>query len=232
MRRLLLPAILCMGSSLLLGPIRADQVTTTVTTDSKVDLKNQMSASQVLHSRVVDRSGQKIGDVEDLVLDPTSGRIQFAVLKLSGDLADNGKYTPVPFTLLKPSDTTKKDMFGHQDLILQTDRDKLLSGSKFNIKSWPDRDHVVLWGPDVYAHYGVPWDTTIGRGATGTTFESSTGTDQSRITIREPGYRYRYEYTTDMPKPIDNGTGPDGKDTFHFSPRPWPYSEYPPSQQE
>ena len=66
-----------------------------------------------------------------------------------------------------------------KDLELQTDRDKLLSASKFNIKNWPDREHVTLWGPDVYSHYGVTYDAGVARGATGTTIESTTGSDRS-----------------------------------------------------
>jgi hypothetical protein len=53
--------------------------------------------------------------------------------------------------------------------------------------------------------------------------------DNSRVVIQDQRpattyrtYEYR-EYTSD--KPIDNGTGPDGRDTFHFMPRPWPYHD-------
>src|SRR6185369_7563930 len=38
-------------------------------------------------------------------------------------------------------------------------------------------------------------------------------------------YEYRTTHSVDADKPIDNGTGPDGRDTFHFTPRPWPYNE-------
>jgi len=229
--RYLLPTVaICVGSSFLASTVGADQ-----TYKSKSDTtrtfhqQNTLNISQVLHSRVLDRSGQRIGDVEDIVVDPTSGRIQFAVLKLNGDLADHGKYTPVPFTLLKPSDTDKKDMYGHRDLILQTDREKLLSASRFSAKTWPDREHVT-WGSDVYSHYGLNSDNSLERGGTGSSLESNAGTDQSTVVVREsaPRTTYYYEYrTTDryMDKPIDNGTGPDGRDTFHFTPRPWPYHD-------
>src|SRR5437899_99205 len=33
--------------------------------------------------------------------------------------------------------------------------------------------------------------------------------------------------SADLESPIDNGTGPDGKDNFHWSPRPWPYNRFP-----
>ena len=222
--KFLIPTIaICMGSSLLVSPVRADD--TTVTT---YDQKTPVNISQVLHARVLDRNNQKIGDVEDIIVEPTSAKAEFAVIKLTGDLADNGKYTPVPFSLLKFSETQKKDIFGHRDLILQTDRDKLMSASRFSTKTWPDR---VTWGQDVYAYYGVPWDSSFGQGATGASFNSNTGTGTSTTTtIVEPAprtYTY-YQYTEVRPtsdKPIDNGTGPDGKDTFHFYPRPWPYHD-------
>jgi sporulation protein YlmC with PRC-barrel domain len=241
-RTFLLPAItLCVSGSLFVSGVKAadtvvSERTTTVKTES-MDLKGNMNASQLLHSKIVDRPGQKIGELEDIVLDPASGRIQFGVIKLSGDLADSGKYTPVPFSLLKLKDpSAKADVFGHHDLVLQTDRNKILSASKFNLKSWPDKDYVTVWGPDVYTHYGVTMDSNVARGATGATIQTDTGRDSS-VTIRESSPRYRYVYEheyvdRDTAKPIDNGTGPDGKDTFRLTPRPWPYSELPEDQNQ
>jgi len=215
-----------MGAALSITPVRADD-STTIRRTAVLDT-NTLNANQVLHARVLDQSGQKVGDVEDLVLDPMTSRIQFAVLKLSGDLAtDQGKYAPVPFTLLKPATTGSHDLFGHRDLILQADRNTLVSASRFNAKNWPAKDRVV-WGQDVYAHYGVPWEQSgIERGGAGTSFESSSATGNDVI-IRQETYprTYRSDYRTERyttDKPIDNGTGPDGRDTFHFTPRPWPY---------
>jgi sporulation protein YlmC with PRC-barrel domain len=229
--KLLVPAAaICMGASLSLTPVRAADTTSETSKRTVVIDNNTLNANQVLHSRVLDQSGQKLGDIEDLVLDPMTSRIQFAVVKLNSDLAtDKGNYAPVPFTLLKPSATGSGDL-AHRDLVLQADRSKLVSASRFNAGNWPPQDRVT-WGPDVYAHYGVPWEPGIARGGTGSAIESSTGTGNEVITptpARTETYpqtyrqEYRtYRYTTD--KPIDNGTGPDGRDTFHFSPRPWPY---------
>jgi sporulation protein YlmC with PRC-barrel domain len=234
-----IPSIaLCMGSSLLVGAIRANDQTSGATASTSIDQKNTVNASQLLHSRVLDQSGQKIGDVEDIIVEQNSGQAQFAVIKLSGDLADNGKYAPIPFSLLKFNDMNQKDSFGHRDLTLQVDRQKLLSASRFSAKNWPDQDHPA-WGSDVYAYYGVPWNG-VSTASTGSSFSSSSGSSGTTYTAtarpanqgvvvqethpRTHAYAYRYEdYTAD--KPIDNGTGPDGRDTFHFTPRPWPYNE-------
>jgi len=209
-KKFLLPTVvLCVGTSLWALPVRADE---TLKSDQAARMLN---SSQVLHARVLDQSGQKIGDVEDLILDPTTSRVSFAVVKLSGDLADNGKYTPIPFSLLKASSPATRDTFGHRDLVFQGDRDKLLSASRFNTKDWPATG-TVMWGPDVYAHYGVPWEGTLERGGTGAAIESGPP-------VRYYSETYNYPPRAYHPKPIDNGTGPDGKGTFHFYYRQWPY---------
>jgi len=222
--KLLLPAVaLCMGSSLLVGSVRANDHQSKLSTSTSLD-QNTVNASQLLHSRVLDRSGQKIGDVEDIVLDQSSGKAPFAVVKLSGDLADHGKFAPVPFTLLKFNDSDRKDTFGHRDLILQTDREKLLSASRFSTKTWPER---VTWGPEVYSSYGLNWEGA-NVGATGSSFSSGTGSSTVTVQDTYPSRTSTYisrEYSTDTDKPIDNGTGPDGRNTFGFKPQPWPYSE-------
>lgn len=218
----------CIGSSLLAGSVRANDHTSRAGAPASIDQKNTVNASQLLHSRVLDKSGQKIGDVEDIIVDQNSGRAQFAVIKLSGDLADKGKFAPVPFTLLKFNDSDRKDSFGHRDLTLQVDREKLLAASRFSARTWPNSD-AVTWGPEVYSYYGVPWNGA-NAGATGSAFSSSAGTGNSDVVVQEsyPAQSRTYivrEYSVDADKPIDNGTGPDGRDTFHFLPRPWPYNE-------
>ena len=103
--------------------------------------------------------------------------------------------------------------------------------SAFFKDDWKIRHDLTLNIGVRYEYYGVPWDSSFGQGATGASFNSNTGTGTSTTTtIVEPAprtYTY-YQYTEVRPlsdKPIDNGTGPDGKDTFHFYPRPWPYHD-------
>lgn len=224
--KLLLPAIALMGSSLLVGSVGANDQSSTLNSTS-LD-QTTINASQLLHSKVLDRSGHKIGDIEDVILDQPSSKAPFAVIKLSGDLADHGKFAPVPLSLLKFKDPAQKDTFGHRDLVFQADREKLMAASRFNVQSWPDSNHPA-WGQDVYSYYGVNWPAA-NTGGTGSSFSSGSGTQSSSTTVQEtyPSHTAYYQYnqhSTDWEKPIDNGTGPDGRDTFHFRPRPWPYSE-------
>ena len=57
-------------------------------------------ASKVKGTSVYDRSGDKIGVVEDVVLDKQSDRIMFAALGQGGVLGVGEKFFPVPWSML------------------------------------------------------------------------------------------------------------------------------------
>ena len=57
-------------------------------------------ASRVKGTAVYNDSGDKIGTVEDVVLDKQSNRIMFAALGFGGVLGMGEKYYPVPWSLL------------------------------------------------------------------------------------------------------------------------------------
>ena len=51
-------------------------------------------------TQVIDRSGRKIGEIEDIVLDKRSNNIQFAIVSFGGLSGIAEKYHPVPWTSL------------------------------------------------------------------------------------------------------------------------------------
>ena len=57
-------------------------------------------ASKVQGKTVYNTKGEKIGHVEDIVLDKTSDRIMFAALGQGGVLGVGEKFFPVPWSLL------------------------------------------------------------------------------------------------------------------------------------
>jgi hypothetical protein len=170
--------------------------TTTTSESSKADAtvhlaSGQMQAKNLLGARVNDMEGKKIGQIEDIVIDRSG---QFAVVKLSGDLAEGNKnFTPIPLTALRPTN----DRHVYQ---LNVDRSKLQSASRFNVEQWPAAS--VTWGPDVYTHYGL-------------TYEAA-GAPSANVIV-QTGYDTREQLPFDYwEKSVDNGTAPDGKTTFPF----------------
>ena len=58
-------------------------------------------ASKVKGTAVYNEAGEKIGTVEDVVLDKTSNRIMFAALGFGGVMGIGEKYYPIPWSLLQ-----------------------------------------------------------------------------------------------------------------------------------
>jgi sporulation protein YlmC with PRC-barrel domain len=57
-------------------------------------------ASRVMGSSVYNRAGDRIGTIEDVVLDKTSNGIMFAVIGFGGFLGIGEKYHAIPWSLL------------------------------------------------------------------------------------------------------------------------------------
>lgn len=57
-------------------------------------------ASKVIGTNVKDPRGQKIGEVEDVVLDKQSNSIVFAIVSFGGFLGIAEKYHPIPWSSL------------------------------------------------------------------------------------------------------------------------------------
>jgi sporulation protein YlmC with PRC-barrel domain len=57
-------------------------------------------ASRVLGTDVYDAAGDKLGEVEDVVLDKTGERIMFAVVRVGGVLTSTDNYFPMPWAML------------------------------------------------------------------------------------------------------------------------------------
>jgi sporulation protein YlmC with PRC-barrel domain len=57
-------------------------------------------AGKVIGTNVFDRSGKKIGEVKDIVLEKESNNVLFAVVSFGGVLGIGEKYHPVPWSEL------------------------------------------------------------------------------------------------------------------------------------
>ena len=61
-------------------------------------------AKKVIGTNVKDQTGNKIGSIEDIVLDKDSNAIMFAVVGFGGFLGMAEKYHPIPWSALDYSD--------------------------------------------------------------------------------------------------------------------------------
>ena len=114
---------------------------------------NMLSSSPILSSstisgdKVVNRQGENLGDIKDLMIDVNSGRVAYAVLEFGGFLGLGSKLFAVPLSAMEV------DTENHR-FIFDQNKETLKNAPGFDRDNWPnfsDRD----WGTNVHAHYGV-----------------------------------------------------------------------------
>jgi sporulation protein YlmC with PRC-barrel domain len=87
-------------------------------------------ASKIIGMDVVNGKGEKVGDVEDIVLD-SKGNVAYAVVSTGGFLGVGDRLHAIPWTSLRTH--TGKDNF-----MLDVDRERLKGAPGFDQSNWPD----------------------------------------------------------------------------------------------
>ncbi len=111
-----------------------------------------IAADKVNGTAVYDRQGERLGTIEDLMLDKISGKVAYAVMSFGGFLGIGERYHPLPWSVL----TYDTRLGGY---VVDLDRARLEGAPTVAANEhvdWSDRD----WGQRVYDYYGVPpyWD--------------------------------------------------------------------------
>lgn len=109
-------------------------------------------ASKVKGTAVYNARGDKIGQVEDVVLDKESDRIMFAALGFGGLFGMGEKYAPVPWSVLSYS----KDKDGY---VVPMTEDQLKSAPAYELKDLvKDDGQFGVIRERSYDYYKVPHD--------------------------------------------------------------------------
>lgn len=107
-----------------------------------------LSASTVTGDEVVNRAGESLGRIEDVMLDLDRGRIAYAVLSFGGFLKMGNKLFAVPWNALELDPAQHRFM-------LDVPREKLEAAPGFDKDNWPDHADQSFMG-DLYRYYGTP----------------------------------------------------------------------------
>ena len=105
-----------------------------------------LSASTMIGSEVKNAAGERLGKIEDFVLDLESGRIAYAVLSFGGFLHIGNKLFALPPKALKFSAEGG-------EFIVNIDKSILKNAPGFDKDNWPDvadRGYATK----IYAYYG------------------------------------------------------------------------------
>ena len=107
---------------------------------------NVLSTTAILGDSVVNRAGENLGKIEELMLDLEKGRVAYAIISFGGFLGMGEKLFAVPFEALK-LDASR------EHFTLDVDKDKLKNAPGF-YKNNPPQASDRTWGAEVYKFYG------------------------------------------------------------------------------
>jgi hypothetical protein len=104
-----------------------------------------VKASSVIGTSVVDLKDESLGDIKEMVIDPSSGRVAYAVVAFGGFLGMGEKLFAIPFSSFKYNVNTNK-------YVLDVPRDRLKAAPGFDSDHWPSMNEEK-WNRDVHAYY-------------------------------------------------------------------------------
>ena len=107
-----------------------------------------LSATTMIGSKVVNRAGEQLGTLKELVIDLEEGRIAYAVLSFGGFMGMGDKLFAIPWEalLLNAKDRT---------FILDVEKEVLQEAPGFDKDHWPDdAQYEAGWLLDIYEYYG------------------------------------------------------------------------------
>lgn len=107
---------------------------------------NVWLASAVIGDRVHNAAGENLGKIEDVVVDPSTGSVLYAVLSFGGIMGMGNKLFAVPWSSLRMSP-------GRDYLLLDIDRETLERAPGFDPDHWPDMADPV-WQRGITDYYG------------------------------------------------------------------------------
>ena len=106
-----------------------------------------LSASTITGDAVVNANGDKLGQIEELMIDLENGRVAYAVLSFGGFLGIGDKLFAIPFEALQ------LDPENHR-FVLDVAREKLEQAPGFDKSRWPDFADP-RFGQQVYGYYDI-----------------------------------------------------------------------------
>lgn len=105
-------------------------------------------SSKVAGTAVYNASGEKLGSIDDLVIDKLSGQVRYAALEFGGFLGIGTDRYPIPWAKLK-YDT------GLAGYVVPLQKEQLENAPRYAQTSRPE--YTEDYGRKVYDYYGVPW---------------------------------------------------------------------------
>lgn len=115
---------------------------------------NVISSKTLMGDKVVNPQGEHLGEIKELMIDPQTGHVGYAVLSFGGFLGMGDKLFAVPFRALELKPERK-------EFVLNVPKDTLKTAPGFDKNDWP-KSANRQWGTEIHTFYGATpyWEST------------------------------------------------------------------------
>jgi sporulation protein YlmC with PRC-barrel domain len=114
-----------------------------------------MDAKTLIGDSVVNAAGEKLGKIEAIMIDVTSGRVAYAVLSFGGFLGMGKKLFAVPWSALTLDAAEKR-------FVLNIPKERLENAPGFDPDHWPSMADST-WATEIHEYYEIRpyWDDEL-----------------------------------------------------------------------
>ena len=102
-------------------------------------------ASSIIGTNVCNPDGDSLGDIKEVVIDPRTGKVAYAVVSFGGFLTMGEKLFAIPFSAFEYSESKN-------EYVLDVSKERLEAAPGFDPDNWPSMSDEK-WNRDVYKYY-------------------------------------------------------------------------------
>ena len=111
----------------------------------QVFTNSPVKASSIIGTDVVNPNGDNLGDIKEVVIDPNTGKVAYAVVSFGGFLTMGEKLFAIPLSSFKYDPT-------ENEYVLDISKERLEAAPGFDADHWPSMSDEK-WNRDVYKYY-------------------------------------------------------------------------------
>ena len=108
-----------------------------------------ISSTKVTGTAVYNANGDKLGSIDDVIIDKVSGRVRYAALEFGGFLGVGSDRYPLPWNMLKYD--TRLDGY-----VVPLQKAQLEKAPRYERSSVPN--YTDDYGRKIYDYYGAAWE--------------------------------------------------------------------------
>ena len=105
-----------------------------------------VKASTIIGTKVFNPEGESLGEIKEVVIDPSMGRVAYVVVSFGGFLSLGEKLFAIPFSSFAYN-------VARNEYVLDVPKERLIEAPGFNPDYWPTMSDEQ-WNRDLYSYYG------------------------------------------------------------------------------